>query len=84
MKTNGSAWNWWRFAVDVLVAAATLLLVFAAIDARADGLQTLLLPIALIGAGLALEPDITAPLSSTDSDTRSMRLPAGIVEATSA
>lgn len=83
MKTNGSAWNGWRFAVDVLVAAATFFVVFATIDASADGL-TLLLPIALIGAGLALEPDATMPPSSTDSDTRSMRLPAGIVDATSA
>ncbi|HSS06874.1 MAG TPA: hypothetical protein VLK83_07005 [Rhodanobacteraceae bacterium] len=83
MKTNGSARNWWRFAVDALVAAAIFLLVFATIDASADG-PTLLLPIALIGAGLALEPDATMPRSSTDSDTRSMRLPAGIVDATSA
>ena len=85
MKTNGSTWNWWRFAVDVLVAAATFFVVFAVIDASADVLQTLLIPIALIGAGLALEPDATAPPSSTDSETGStMQLPAGIVEATSA
>ena len=84
MTTNGSAWNWWRFGVDVLVAAATFIVVLAAINASADGLQTLLLPIALIGAALALEPDVTAPPSSTDFETRSMQLPAGIVEATSA
>jgi hypothetical protein len=82
--TNSSAWNWWRFGVDVLVAAATFIVVLAAIDASADGFQTLLLPIALIGAGLALEPNVTAQSSSTASEARSMQLPAGIVEATSA
>ena len=84
MKTNGSAWKWWRLAVDVLVAAATFMVVFAAIDASADALQTLLLPIALIGAGLALEPDATANSTSTEVDPGSSRPPAGIVEARSA
>ena len=83
-NANGSAWRSWRFAVDVLVAAAVFVVVFAAIDPSAGGFQTLLLPIALIGAALALEPDATATSTSTDADPRSSRLPAGIVEATSA
>lgn len=84
MKTNGRTWNWWRLAVDVLVAAAIFVVVFAAINASADGYHALLLPIALIGAALALEPDAAANSTSTDVEPRSSRLPAGIVEATSA
>ena len=84
MNSIGNVWNWRRFAVNMLIAAATVAVAFAAFDTSADLLPTLLLPIALIAAGLALEPDVTAQPPSTDLDARSLPLPAGIVEATSA
>ena len=84
MNSIGNLWKWRRFAVNMLIAAAMVAVAFAAIDTSAGLLPTLLLPIALIAAGLALEPDVTAQASSTDFDARSLRLPAGIVEATSA
>jgi hypothetical protein len=81
MTNGGNAANWRRYIVDVLIAASTVAFAFAAIDARGDVLYTLLLPIALIGAGLALEPDVTAP-PWADPGPQSFRLPAEIVEAT--
>jgi hypothetical protein len=83
MNSIGNVWNWRRFAVNMLIGAATLAVAFATFDTGAD-LPTLLLPIALIAAGLALEPDGTANSPSIDSDARSVRLPAGIVDAASA
>jgi len=82
MNSIGNAWNWRRFGVNMLIAAATVAVAFAVFD-TSDLLA--LLPIVLIGAGLALEPaDVTPQPSSNDFDAQSLRLPAGIVEATSA
>src|SRR5438034_9625674 len=62
MKSDGNGWplDWRRFSVDVLIGAATLVIAFAAIGTTAEALYMTLIPGALVGIGLMLEPDVTA------------------------
>jgi len=61
MTTPGDAgFSYWRrFAVDLLTAGATFAVVFAAIDGATDLFSMVLLPGALIGLSLLVEPDTT-------------------------
>ena len=62
MKSDGNGWplDWRRFSVDVLIGAATLVIAFAAIGTTAEALYMTLIPGALVGIGLMLEPNVTA------------------------
>jgi len=60
MESGGNAWHWRRFTVDVLIAAATVAVAFAATGATTEIPYTLLIAGTLIGIGLMLEPDVTA------------------------
>ena len=53
--------HWRRLIVDVSIGAAILPVAFAATDTTADVLYRLLIPCALIGIGLLLEPAPAAP-----------------------
>jgi len=50
---------WRRFAVDLLTAGATFAVVLVAIEGAGDMLSLLLLPGALIGLSLMVEPEVT-------------------------
>jgi hypothetical protein len=62
MKSGGNVWGlyWRRFSVDVLIGTATLAVAFTATGATADVLYMLLIPGALVGIGLVLEPNVAA------------------------
>jgi hypothetical protein len=49
-----------RIAVDLLTAGATFAIVFAALEGGGDMFSLLLLPGALIGLSILVEPDVTA------------------------
>jgi hypothetical protein len=56
---NEGLFYWRRFAADLLAAGATFAVVFAALGGATDTLSVLLLPSALIGLSLLVEPDVT-------------------------
>jgi len=62
MNGGDDTWflHWLRFSVDVLIAAATFAVVFAAIGTTADVLYLLLIPGRLIGIESMLEPHVAA------------------------
>jgi hypothetical protein len=56
---NEGLMYWRRFAVDLLTAGATFAVVLVAIEGASDMLSLLLLPGALIGLSLMVEPEET-------------------------
>ena len=65
MNRGSNAWprDWQQFKqfiVNVLTGAATITVAFAALDAATDFVYPPLIALALVGAGLMLEPDVTA------------------------
>jgi hypothetical protein len=68
--------HWRRFIVDVLIGAAMSAVALAAIEDTAGTTPILLLlASALVGAGLLIEPDVTAQ-SASDASPQRLRFPA--------